>query len=239
MIKKGKYFFLLLWKEPSVFLWVERTVQHSLCNMNITPVSQGAGRKGNQRYWFKALWEHTLFMSRSYRHKMFRSSFQGPAFLGYSNWWWQQGQGEDNTRKGESTFSEHTRDVKHEHISKQVIPDYLFFVSFPLPVQACLQAFRIICFPRPPFRAVCDVQITMGKGTGNLFLCLRVVGHMKEQIPDQGSQSILAAPQGQRHCWITHPPHSCSLWSQDSTSTPAWSQFCRTFCTWAWWESCN
>lgn len=33
---------------------------------------------------------------------------------------------------------------------------------------------------------------------------------------------------------LTYPLRSYSLWTQDSTSTPGWSQFGKTFCTWAW-----
>lgn len=133
-----------------------RTVfSHALCNMSVAPICQGAGRKRNQRYWFKALWEHTLFMFRPYRHKTFSSSHPGTRF-----YWTQQlmvitGTGRRWHTKRRKHILWTQWDAKHEHISKQMegIPGSLSFISFPLPVQACLQAFRLICFPRPPFRA--------------------------------------------------------------------------------------
>lgn len=154
--KKENTFFSCSGKSP-VFLWVERIVlSHTVCNMNVTPISQGADRKGNQRNWFKALWEHTLFLFRPYR-----SSIQGSAFIRYSNWWWDNWDRKKITPKGETTFSEPGMPSMSTSLNRSSLIPFSFFISSPLHVQAFLQAFRMICFPRPPFRAVSDIQITV------------------------------------------------------------------------------
>lgn len=139
-----------------------------------------------------------LFVSRPYRHKIFTISQPETSFHQLQQLVTIVSYREHAHWHGESTFSEGlcNGDTKHEHIYKQVIPEYPFLKFLSPPCSGFFAGIQYGLFSKTTFWSLhVNIQITMGSEENRWFvLCLRGIEQIKEQNPAQPSQSIHTSP---------------------------------------------
>lgn len=139
-----------------------------------------------------------LFVSRSYRHKIFYSQPTRDQLSSATATVMIVRYREDAHWHGESTFSEGlcNGDTKHEHIYKQVIPKYPFLKFLSPPCSGFFAGIQYGRFSKNTFRRLrVNIQITTGSEENRWFvLCLRGIEQIKERNPAQPSQSIHTSP---------------------------------------------